>query len=165
MVRLILALALASIAAGIVYGQEPIAQSATVTPPAPDPLASAECQAARQQLQGAQAAATDSGYANALALGLAREQAALACFGSANRSAIRAPQPEVAVPPIATPLAPPPMIAAPRSPVAVPRPSLITLCDPGGCWSSDGMRLHRAGPNLVGPRGLCTVQGNVLSCP
>jgi len=165
MVRLILALALASIAGGSALAQEPVAQSATLAPVAPDPMASAECQFARQKLQAAQAAAPDVGRKSASELRMARERAALACFGRADSAGFRAPQPAVVVPPTTTVARPAPAVVAPPPPVTVERLSVITSCDPGGCWSSDGIRLHRAGPNLQGPRGLCTVQGNVLICP
>jgi hypothetical protein len=42
---------------------------------------------------------------------------------------------------------------------------MVTTCDIGGCWTSDGTRLQRAGPDLVGPRGVCTVQGALAFCP
>jgi hypothetical protein len=45
------------------------------------------------------------------------------------------------------------------------RPYAITSCDAGGCWANDGSRLNRVGPNLWGPRGVCTVQGTLLQCP
>ncbi len=64
----------------------------------------------------------------------------------------------VTVPPVSvTPPAPPPPRNAP--------PLVITSCDPTGCWASDGSRLNRMGQNLLGPRGLCSVQGNLLQCP
>jgi hypothetical protein len=53
-----------------------------------------------------------------------------------------------------------PMVA-PRAPV----PLSITACDAAGCWASDGTRLPRAGPVLLGPRGVCTQAGNLLQCP
>lgn len=167
MVRLILVVALASIVSGTAYSHERPAGSAAqrVTPQAPDPLASAECQLARRQLDVVLSAATESRHENAAEFERARQRTALACLGQANRSGIRAPQPVIVVPPIVTAAPPPPVIVAPRPPVTVPRLSVITSCDPGGCWDSDGTRLHRAGPNLMGPRGLCTVQGNALNCP
>jgi hypothetical protein len=167
MVRLILAVALASLANGTAYSHAPPAGSAAqrVTPQAPDPLASAECQLARRQLDVVLRAATESRRENPGAFERARQRTALACLGQANGSGIRAPQPVVVVPPIVTAAPPLPPIVAPPPPVTVPRLPVITSCDPGGCWDNDGTRLHRAGPNLMGPRGLCTVQGNVLNCP
>ena len=72
-------------------------------------------------------------------------------------------QPPLAVQPIkpATPAVP----AAPLPPVAIPRASVITACDAGGCWDSDGARLQRSGPNLMGPRGPCTPHGTLFNCP
>jgi hypothetical protein len=67
------------------------------------------------------------------------------------------------------PLAPPSVSAAAPAlaPVLPVQPTLVTIttCDPGGCWASDGSRLQRFGPNLVGPRGVCTVQASQLHCP
>jgi hypothetical protein len=50
---------------------------------------------------------------------------------------------------------------APRAP---PAPLTVGACDPGGCWASDGSRLQRVGPQLLGPRGFCTQQGAFLHC-
>jgi hypothetical protein len=51
-------------------------------------------------------------------------------------------------------------------PVAVPRAAaVITTCDPGGCWDSEGRRLNHLGPMLVGPRGLCNLQAGIANCP
>lgn len=46
------------------------------------------------------------------------------------------------------------------------QPPVATSCDAAGCWDSNGQRLHRVGPNLVGPRGTtCTQVAGVLNCP
>jgi hypothetical protein len=79
-------------------------------------------------------------------------------------------QPPVAVPPVGSTLPPrqPPVATTPRAnpgPVAQPPLRSITSCDSGGCWTSDGTRLQRMGPSLVGPQGACNVSGNVVSCP
>jgi len=86
-------------------------------------------------------------------------------------------QPPLAVPPAGSvpmlrslPLSPPlsPPAAAQRAnPDAVTQRPLrsITSCDAAGCWASDGTRLQRMGPSLVGPQGVCNVSGNVASCP
>ncbi len=60
------------------------------------------------------------------------------------------------VPANTSPLMPPVSVAPLRS---------IASCDSVGCWASDGTRLQRFGPNLLGPKGFCTVQGSVLNCP
>ena len=46
-------------------------------------------------------------------------------------------------------------------------PQTVNLgaCDDQGCWTSDGRRLLRAGPWLIGPGGYCSQQGTVLRCP
>ncbi len=65
--------------------------------------------------------------------------------------------------PAAAPTLPP--VALPAPPLAIPRPTVITTCDPAGCWDSDGRRLNNMGPLLMGPRGPCTLQGGVANCP
>jgi hypothetical protein len=60
------------------------------------------------------------------------------------------------VPANTSPLLPPLSVAPLKS---------IASCDAAGCWASDGTRLQRVGPNLLGPKGFCTVQGSVLNCP
>lgn len=52
--------------------------------------------------------------------------------------------------------------------VPVPRfepPITVGPCNAVTCLASDGSRLTRVGPTLVGPRGTCTMQGRVLHCP
>ena len=46
-------------------------------------------------------------------------------------------------------------------------PQTVNLgaCDEQGCWTTDGRRLLRAGPWLIGPGGYCSQQGTVLRCP
>ncbi|MDR7295125.1 hypothetical protein J2X16_000446 [Pelomonas aquatica] len=53
-------------------------------------------------------------------------------------------------------------------PLPLPRveaPITISNCNAATCLGSDGSTLTRVGPNLVGPRGACTVQGVFLRCP
>ena len=59
--------------------------------------------------------------------------------------------------PVQTSPSPPPVSAAPLKSIA--------SCDSVGCWASDGSRLQKVGPNLLGPKGFCTVQGSILNCP
>lgn len=101
-----------------------------------------------------------------------RRQAAKACLGSplgASRPTQRFARQPVAVASVAPPPAawagvpPGPTVAPPPFPVSPLR--TITACDPTGCWASDGTHLLRFGSILVGPLGLCTVMGPVLSCP
>lgn len=69
-------------------------------------------------------------------------------------------------PPAAVSWSPSPVPAAPMPPPPpVDRPVVITHCDPSGCWASDGTWRPRVGATLGGPRGLCTVQGTLVSCP
>ena len=169
MVQFVLALALASIAGGPVHSHEPPAGNPVqqVTPQEPNLLVSAECQTARRELELVLSAATKNRDQDVLELDLARKRTTLACLGQASGSAAAAhsSQPVIVVPPIVTAVPPLPVIAAPPPPVKVVRPSVITACDAGGCWDREGVRLHRFGPNLIGPSGLCTAQGNLFNCP
>ncbi|MES2940035.1 MAG: hypothetical protein V4864_20320 [Pseudomonadota bacterium] len=132
-----------------------------------DPLKSPACGQALQLLQAAREA-PDAGAARVESL---RRDAARTCLGTGGPPArpARLAQPPVAVPPPA--IEPPPRTAQrvppapPPPPVTVARPPMVTTCDTGGCWTSDGTRLQRAGPNLVGPQGVCTVQGALAFCP
>ena len=56
-------------------------------------------------------------------------------------------------------------LARPERSYASPLLLSTTSCDALGCTASDGTRLTRSGPLLMGPRGACTVQGSVLNCP
>jgi hypothetical protein len=123
----------------------------------------------------------------------ARRAASVACLGGPGDPPGRRQrfgEPPVSVPPVMPPpvdrrVAPPgapgterrdapPGPAAqappPRPPVASravpPRgPTSITSCDALGCWASDGSRLNRMGPDLVGERGVCRAHGKLLRCP
>jgi hypothetical protein len=134
-----------------------------------DPLKSPECGEAREALDQARAAAEkDPGLASQVEP--LRKRAARICLGVTDdaQPSGRLAQPPQRVPaPIIAPSQRPPAFASPGlpPPLAIERPPVITSCDPGGCWDSNGTRLNRAGPNLIGPSGLCTVQGALLSCP
>jgi hypothetical protein len=68
-------------------------------------------------------------------------------------------------------MAPPPRARVPApipEPLPQPRvdvPITISNCNAATCLGSDGSTLTRVGPNLVGPRGACTVHGAFLRCP
>jgi hypothetical protein len=101
-----------------------------------------------------------------------RRHAARACLGGRADSpppSQRFAQSPIVVPPIAftRPSLPParPIEPAGPSPKQVQPPTVITGCDPLGCWANDGSRLIRVGPDLLGPRGFCSVQGTLLHCP
>ena len=142
-----------------------------------DPLDSVECRQALELLQAREAAVLAARQAGGplaaeAALQGSRGRAAQACLGSRADSP-PAPQrvyPPVVVPPIAvgrpapTPRA---LSIAPTGPALRPAepPAVVTACDAVGCWASDGSRLQRVGPNLLGPRGLCSVHGTLLHCP
>jgi len=143
-----------------------------------DPLKSTECVQALDALQAQEAAMTaaaqrkdaDEPAQRLAAFEALQKRAAQACLGSrpdAPPPVHRFTQPPIAVAPV-TPSAAgavmPPAPAAAPPPIQIPPLKTITLCDPAGCWASDGTRLSRMGSILVGPLGLCTVQGAVLSC-
>jgi len=154
-----------------------------------DPLESAECQRALAALSAQEAALAESSRAFGgvttndrrlveSRLASARRWAAGACVprraDPATLSAERLvrPPPVAAAPVVVAPgsgAAPTAATAraAPPAPAAAPpeRPYAITSCDSGGCWANDGSRLNRVGPNLWGPRGVCTVQGSLVQCP
>ena len=139
-----------------------------------DPLKSVECVQALDALQAQEAALPPASRSPAARPGSAEGVAALAphrqrvareCLGKEDPVTERTPRPPVAVAPVTLP---PPVVpaarAAPPPAVALPPLRTVTQCDPSGCWTSDGQRLNRLGPLLVGPPGACTVQSGVLSC-
>ncbi|WP_157270830.1 hypothetical protein [Azohydromonas aeria] len=151
-----------------------------------DALESAECRQALAALRLQEQAAVAEAERGAgpvardtLAqrLAPARQRAARACLQGRADAPPPAPgrfvTPPLTVPPVAMPAplpAPPSVLPMPATPLppALPRPAppaSITSCDALGCWASDGTRLQRAGPNLLGPRGFCSAPGGVLSCP
>lgn len=141
---------------------------------------SADCQQALETLQGEEAAlvAAPAGqspeskrYEALRRLEPFRLRAATACLGGLPATpppSQHTVQPPIAARPITVPAPMPRSVAPTPPPAPVIRPSApttISTCDPAGCTASDGSRLQRAGPNLIGPRGLCTVQGTLLICP
>jgi hypothetical protein len=132
-----------------------------------DPLKSGACS---QRLDALQAARTAGEAANAERIEVLRRQATQACLGGTGAATRPSPtaQPPIAVAPttIEVPRAlrpPAPTPALP--PVVIDRPAVITSCDAGGCWDSNGTRLNRAGPLLLGPGGACTTVGATVRCP
>lgn len=89
----------------------------------------------------------------------------------ARRPGATVQQPVVVKPPvIEVPQSQPaPVAVAPPPPPAITRPPVITTCDAGGCWDSDGRRLNRAGPVLIGPGGACSGSASAtasgVQCP
>ena len=83
---------------------------------------------------------------------------------------VEMPRPAPAVawrpPPAATrPASPTPPASPMPPPPPADRPVVVTHCDPSGCWANDGTWRPRVGATLGGPRGLCTTQGTLVSCP
>ena len=162
------------------------AAAAMAQPPTDDPLQSADCRRALDSLQTQETIAGIDAQASertgvrppavpVTALLAARQRAAQSCLASHADVPARPQrfgQPPVAVSPIAiSPLATAP---APRTPLPIGRvetapqraaPWYVLSCDAAGCWANDGSRLNRAGPNLQGSRGLCTLRGTLLQCP
>jgi hypothetical protein len=149
-----------------------------------DNLESTECRQALEALQAQEAAVvaarrapgqSDGHYQRApdSRLEKLRRRAALACLGGRVDlpvPASRFAQPPIVVAPIAVarPVPPPPLPIGPAGPLlkpAAPTPMVVTSCDPLGCWANDGSRLIRVGPDLLGPRGFCSVQGTLVHCP
>lgn len=134
-----------------------------------DPLKSPACGIALDELAQARVAAEQDPRLRDRVERL-RKNAASTCLGAtdpAQPSGRVAQQPQRVPPPVIVPPGLPfPTVQAPPPPAAaIPRPPVITSCDPGGCWDSNGTRLNRAGPNLIGPNGLCTASGALLNCP
>lgn len=135
-----------------------------------DPLSSGACMLARNELEKA-LADPDPGTRRGR-LDNAREAVARLCLGASARprgERSGAPDPvRVVPPPVITGMPEavlPPVTTPPPPPVEIPRPTVITACDPAGCWDSQGRRLNSIGPALVGPGGVCSVQGGVVNCP
>lgn len=104
-----------------------------------------------------------------------RERAARICLGPGTTGpspSQRTVQPPITVPPptsarptVTLPSAPTPTTTAPVVPLRSEPLLTVVSCDATACWASDGSRLEKSGPNLIGPRGVCTLQGAVLRCP
>ena len=142
-----------------------------------DPLTSPACVRALDALQAQEAAmlssgrphgAARAGAAELAALKPYRKRAAHECLGKEDPVLERSPRPPVVVAPVTLPPSAVPAkqgaLPPPSPPVQLPPLRTVTQCDPSGCWTSDGVRLNRLGPLLVGPPGACTVQSGVLSC-
>lgn len=132
---------------------------------AQDPLKSHQCGQALAGLQAARSDPPEAGRLEAL-----RQQATQACLGGTGDARRPSPvvQPPIAVKPpvIEVPQSrAPPVAGAPPPAPAIPRPAVLTTCDAGGCWDSEGRRLNRAGPVLVGPGGTCIASGSGVLCP
>ncbi|MFL6692754.1 MAG: hypothetical protein ACJ8GO_07320 [Ramlibacter sp.] len=134
--------------------------------PAPgDPLKSDACGRNLAALQAARAPGSDMSPAQVEAL---RREATQACLGGAGEARRPSPtaQAPITVPPptVALPRSVPPVVPSVPAP-AIERPAVITSCDSGGCWDSNGTRLNRAGPILIGPGGPCVTTGLQVRCP
>ena len=59
----------------------------------------------------------------------------------------------------------PPAPTALSPPVVVPGPVSTAGCSAAGCFASDGTWMQRVGSQLLGPKGLCSLQGGLIGCP
>ena len=163
-----------------------VLSASAIAAPSTDRLHSADCVGAISALHDVELAVTASakssnGTSAADSLDLAKlaelkRAAARTCLGgdgtpSPGPQHVR--QQPISVAPVA-PVAVSPNLSAPRLPALTSSPlppvsvvplKSIATCDTVGCWASDGTRLQKVGPNLLGPKGFCTVQGTVLNCP
>jgi len=97
-----------------------------------------------------------------------RQRVADACLGGMTTSPPPSQHTWVMPPTPARPALTP--RAAVTPPVIVPTPRLdppvtVNTCAGATCIASDGSMLQRVGPNLIGPRGVCTKQGIFVVCP
>lgn len=131
-----------------------------------DPLKSPACGRSIAALEAAR-----TGPAGATAVEALRRQATRDCLGGSGTRTRPPPttRPPVSVAPpvVDAPPAPSAPVATipPPPPVEIERPAVITSCDAAGCWTSDGVRLNRSGPLLLGPGGACVTSGHVVRCP
>lgn len=148
----------------------------------PDPTKSPEClcaldrlNAIEEEVAAARSSAPLKESYNAKAstrLNATRKNASRICLGGSGDPpplARPAALPTDLAPPLTTspglrPQASPSSVVVPNF-KRVEQPVSVTSCDPGGCWASDGTRLQRVGPNLLGPQGFCTTQGALVHCP
>lgn len=146
-----------------------------------DQAHSAACHRALEALQAQEAAAAAAASspqdnprqrAARTRLQALQREAATACLGG-GRADRRTPpagargSSPLSVAPVTVPpprVVPQGGLPAPALPTAAPLLT-VTACDATGCLASDGTRLQWVGPSLLGPRGMCTVQGTVLQCP
>ncbi len=161
----------AAVTGSVIAAITAIGAAASADPPV-NPLQSPACLAAQQRLD-VQEELTRRQRSQRPALDAARQHAGVVCLRAPDapptlvRSASSIPSP-IPVPSAADTPAPLPgrRPASPAAVVPAAQPLLsVTGCDALGCWASDGTRLQRVGPALLGPRGYCSTAGAVLSCP
>ncbi|TFZ00773.1 hypothetical protein EZ313_20215 [Ramlibacter henchirensis] len=129
---------------------------------AADPLKSDACGASLSALDSARR------QGSAAQVEALRQQATRDCLGGsgdARRPSPVAREPIVVPPPVITAEPAQPSNPAPPAPPVFQPPPVVTSCDLGGCWDSNGTRLNRAGPLLIGPRGACVTSGATVHCP
>jgi hypothetical protein len=82
-------------------------------------------------------------------------------MGPAEAAAAAASRVAPALPRTAAPAPPAPPVLRPAS----PPPPIVTGCDATACTGSDGTVMPRMGPDVLTPRGLCSLHGTALVCP
>lgn len=153
--RLVLAAALALLAV-----------QAQAAPPAKDPMKSGACARDLSALQAAREPGSDTTPDQREALRRAATRSCLGGDGEAHRPSPTAQAPlAVPAPMVALPRSTPPSLPAVPAPALPERPAVITSCDHAGCWDSNGTRLNRTGPLLIGPTGACVRTGLQVHCP
>lgn len=152
-----------------------VAVAAAAAPPTPrGSPASSTCRdaldALRRQEDRMLAASVASAEAARGPMLQARRAAAMACLGEAGDEgphrtpgSASTPQPDLPRRPLISPAMPQTRPLPPA--VQPPPPRSLTTCDANGCWTSDGLRLQRVGPQLLGPRGFCSTAGTAVQCP
>jgi hypothetical protein len=141
--------------------------------PVADPIQGAECKQAVKTLEAKEAELGKPHRPDEFRSQMAplREAVARICLGA--HADVLLPREQVARQPISIRSAAtgPAAAARPAGPDRVASPAAtrplttITSCDALGCWASDGSRLQKVGPSLLGPGGFCNVQGAVVNCP
>lgn len=99
-----------------------------------------------------------------------RNRVADACLGGLTTSPSPSQRTWVAPTRPVSPSATAPRVQPVTPPINVPMPRIeapvtVNNCNAATCVASDGSTLTRVGPNLVGPRGACRVEGVFLRCP
>ena len=144
--------------------------------PSPDPLHSPDCLQAMVRLQSGEAASpghapASAGHPPSAAVLVLRRQAAHACLGTRLDAALptRGAVPAVQ---LAAPVGVAPITVLRQrvpttvsTPLVVPGPVTTAGCNAAGCFASDGTWMQRVDPQLLGPRGLCSLQVGLISCP
>ncbi len=133
-------------------------------------LHSEACEAARSELDALVAAVAPGQTIDRVRLAAQRRNVLQQCLAQEGPTALRPPSTPIRIPSPAVPPTQAAGIKAPAYTAVAPqplpaRPAAITSCDATGCWDSNGTRLNQLGPQLIGPKGPCTVVAGMATCP